>query len=89
MSVSQVATTFNDLAGMPVPPKNADRLPRDMAEEYAGDGTFFLTAEDALTGGSSRLYQIKNRSGITDGIRGKPDPDNRVVERSLDTTAST
>jgi hypothetical protein len=56
-----VATTFNDLAGTPVPPKNADRLPKDIAEEYAGEGTFFFTAEDALNGESSDTSSAGDR----------------------------
>ena len=50
VSVSQVAVTFNDPNGSPVPPKNPDRLPLDIAAEYSGEGTAFPTPEDALKG---------------------------------------
>lgn len=50
ISVSQVAVTFNDLNGNPVPPKNPERLPVDLAEEYSASGTMFPTPEDALKG---------------------------------------
>jgi transcription elongation factor SPT6 len=48
--VPQVAVTFNDPQGTPTAPKNPDKLPTDVAEEYAGPSTPFLTGEDALKG---------------------------------------
>ncbi|WWC60952.1 transcription elongation factor SPT6 [Kwoniella dejecticola CBS 10117] len=48
ISVSQVATTFNEPEGQPIPPKNADKLPNDLAEEFAGQGTAFGSPESAL-----------------------------------------
>lgn len=50
MSVTQVATTFNDMHGVPVPPTNADSLPNDLAIEFSGEGTVFPTPEAALKG---------------------------------------
>lgn len=48
IDVPQVALTFNDPNGEPVPPTNPDRLPQDVAEEFAGEGTPFRTGQDAL-----------------------------------------
>lgn len=50
VSVTQVATTFNDMHGVPVPPTNADSLPNDLAIEFSGEGTVFPTPEAALKG---------------------------------------
>ncbi|WRT67313.1 transcription elongation factor SPT6 [Kwoniella shivajii] len=52
ISVSQVATTFNDLKGEPKPPKNAEKLPSELAEEYSGAGTAFGSPEQALQAAS-------------------------------------
>ncbi|EIW70012.1 hypothetical protein TREMEDRAFT_71488 [Tremella mesenterica DSM 1558] len=55
VSVNQVATTFNEAEGSPVPPTNPDKMPLDLAAEYAGEGTPFLTGESALKAASQIL----------------------------------
>ncbi|WWC89746.1 transcription elongation factor SPT6 [Kwoniella dendrophila CBS 6074] len=55
ISVSQVATTFNELTGQPIPPKNAEKLPNDLAEEFSGQGTGFGGPELALQAASHIL----------------------------------
>ncbi|WVF72010.1 transcription elongation factor SPT6 [Kwoniella sp. CBS 6097] len=55
ISVSEVAMTFNDPEGVPVPPKNVDKLPTDLAEEFAGSGLAFSTADQALRAASHIL----------------------------------
>lgn len=50
INVSQIAVTFNDAEGVPVPPSNPEKLPMDLAEEYSGSGTYFIGAVDALAG---------------------------------------
>ncbi|WWD16106.1 transcription elongation factor SPT6 [Kwoniella shandongensis] len=55
ISVSQVATTFNEPEGQPIPPKNPDRLPNDLAEEFSGEGTLFSSPESALSAASQIL----------------------------------
>ncbi|KAK4686395.1 transcription elongation factor SPT6, partial [Tremellales sp. Uapishka_1] len=55
ISVPQVATTFNDPNGSPQQPKNAERLPRDLAEDFSGPGTLFASPEQALRAASQIL----------------------------------
>ncbi|WVR05399.1 transcription elongation factor SPT6 [Kwoniella sp. DSM 27419] len=55
ISVSQVATTFNEPEGQPVPPKNADKMPTDLAGEFAGEGSAFGGPEQALKAASHIL----------------------------------
>ncbi|WVW82891.1 transcription elongation factor SPT6 [Kwoniella bestiolae CBS 10118] len=55
ISVPQVATTFNEPEGQPIPPKNAEKLPNDLAEEFSGPGTAFGSPELALQAASQIL----------------------------------
>lgn len=48
ISVSQVAVTFNDPNGEPKAPVTPDRMPNDVAAEFAGDNTMFRAPQDAL-----------------------------------------
>lgn len=55
VSVPEVATSFNDPNGTVIPPVNASQMPEDLAAEYAGDGTSFLTTDDAIKAASGIL----------------------------------
>ncbi|OCF71672.1 transcription elongation factor SPT6 [Kwoniella mangroviensis CBS 8886] len=55
ISVAQVATTFNEPEGQPIPPKNAEKLPNDLADEFSGSGTAFGSPEIALQAASQIL----------------------------------
>ncbi|WVQ78460.1 transcription elongation factor SPT6 [Cryptococcus sp. DSM 104549] len=46
ISVSQVASVFNESDGQPIPPRDPERMPLDMAEEFTG--LRYITGEDAL-----------------------------------------
>jgi transcription elongation factor SPT6 len=48
--VPTVAVSFNDSDGVVRPPQDADQAPLDLAEEFAGTGTPFLSGGDALKG---------------------------------------
>ncbi|ORX33718.1 transcription elongation factor SPT6, partial [Kockovaella imperatae] len=48
IDVSKVAVLFNDPEGKPHSLENPDRMPLDLAEEFAGTGTMFTTAGEAL-----------------------------------------
>lgn len=48
--VSRIATAFNEAGGEAVAPKDVERAPLDLAGEFSGTGTPFLTADDALQG---------------------------------------
>lgn len=43
-----MAIAFNDPAGVPIPPVNAEQLPSDLAAEFSGEGTVFSDADAAL-----------------------------------------
>jgi len=82
VSVSQVAVTFNDLNGTPVPPKNPERLPMDLAAEFAGKETSFPAPEDALKGEhqSNGWHRLIQRRSI------EPYPHSRIRKGPFDPT---
>lgn len=61
MSVTQVANTFNDFNGVPVPPTNAESLPNDLAIEFSGEGTIFTTPEAALKGERITASEVEDQ----------------------------
>ena len=50
IDVAVIGRAFSDPDGMPTPPKSAERMPLDLAEEFAGPGTYIIDAEEALKG---------------------------------------
>lgn len=57
MDVSSIAVDFNVSGGATHPPKDVEKSPLDLAEEFAGDGTPYLSAEDALKSKSLEMSE--------------------------------
>lgn len=64
ISVSAVATAFNDPDGVPTPPVNVEQTPADLAAEFAGEGTPFADGEAALKG-ESELFWMNPEAILT------------------------
>nr|ODN87881.1 transcription elongation factor SPT6 [Cryptococcus depauperatus CBS 7841] len=55
INVNDVAATFNDTGGVPTPPKNPERKPLELANEFTG--TQYVTPEQALSAANIILIQ--------------------------------
>lgn len=60
-----MATAFNDPEGIPEPPVNAEQAPKDLAAEFAGEGTAFPDGDAALKGMSRCVSDFCSTRGLT------------------------